>query len=74
MAIGSVPVTFVAALTNVVEVVPVPPLATANVPEIVIVPDVVIGPPLVVKPVVPPETATLDTVPVLPKPPQAVPS
>lgn len=43
---------------------PVPPLATANVPAIVIVPDVVIGPPLVVRPVDPPLTATLVTVPV----------
>ena len=44
--------------------VPVPPLATARVPAKVIVPVVVIGPPLVVKPVVPPDTATLVTVPV----------
>jgi hypothetical protein len=44
------------------EVDPVPPLATAKVPAKVIVPDVVIGPPDVVKPVVPPETATLETV------------
>lgn len=45
-----------------VEVVtPVPPLATAKVPARVIVPVEVIGPPLVVKPVVPPDTATLVT-------------
>jgi hypothetical protein len=42
----------------------VPPLAVASVPAKVIVPDVVIGPPDVVKPVVPPDTATLETVPV----------
>jgi hypothetical protein len=48
-----------------VEVVPpVPPLATAKVPASVIVPDVVIGPPEVVRPVEPPLTATLVTVPV----------
>lgn len=47
-----------------VEVVtPVPPLATAKVPDKVIVPDVVIGPPEVVRPVVPPDTSTLVTVP-----------
>jgi hypothetical protein len=46
-------------------VVPVPPFATANVPAKVTVPDVVIGPPLVVKPVVPPDTSTLVTVPEL---------
>ena len=40
-----------------------PPLATASVPANVIVPDVVTGPPLVVKPVVPPLTLTLVTVP-----------
>jgi len=40
----------------------VPPLATASVPANVIVPEVVIGPPEVVKPVVPPDTATLETV------------
>ena len=34
-------------------------------PANVIVPDVVIGPPEVVKPVVPPDTATLVTVPVV---------
>jgi hypothetical protein len=44
-------------------VAPVPPLATAKVPAIVMVPEVVIGPPEVVKPVVPPETATEVTVP-----------
>jgi hypothetical protein len=41
---------------------PVPPFVTASVPARVMVPDVVIGPPEVVKPVVPPDTATLDTV------------
>ena len=46
-------------------VCPVPPFATASVPASVIVPDVVIGPPLAVKPVVPPLTLTLVTVPVL---------
>ena len=44
-------------------VAPVPPLAIANVPAIVIVPELVIGPPDVVKPVVPPETSTLITEP-----------
>jgi hypothetical protein len=44
-------------------VAPVPPFAMANVPARVIVPVVVIGPPLVVIPVVPPDNATLDTVP-----------
>ena len=44
---------------------PVPPLAMAKVPAKVIVPLVVMGPPLVVNPVVPPETATLVTVPVV---------
>ena len=42
----------------------VPPLATPNVPARVIVPEVVTGPPDVVKPVVPPDTLTLVTVPV----------
>ena len=62
--LGQVPeiVTFVPA-TNAGVVVPVPPLATANVPASVIVPEVVIGPPEVVRPVVPPETATEVTVP-----------
>ena len=41
---------------SVKEVAPVPPLATTNVPSMVIVPAPVIGPPLVVKPVVPPLT------------------
>ena len=41
----------------------VPPLATASVPARVIVPEVVTGPPDVVRPVVPPEIATLVTVP-----------
>ena len=40
-----------------------PPLATASVPASVIVPLLVIGPPEVVRPVVPPETSTLVTVP-----------
>ncbi len=44
-------------------VAPVPPLATFNVPAIVMVPDVVTGPPEVVKPVVPPDTLTDVTVP-----------
>jgi hypothetical protein len=44
-------------------VAPVPPLATASVPAIVIVPEEVIGPPDVVRPVVPPETSTEVTVP-----------
>ena len=48
------------------EVMPVPPLATAKVPANVIVPDVEIGPPDVVKPVVPPDTSTLVTVPPVP--------
>ena len=47
-------------------VAPVPPLATASVPASVIVPDPVTGPPDVVRPVVPPETLTLVTVPVPP--------
>ena len=45
------------------EVIPVPPLAIAKVPASVIVPDVVMGEPDTVKPVVPPERATLVTVP-----------
>ena len=45
---------------------PVPPLATARVPASVRVPLVVIGEPLKVRPVVPPEAATLVTVPVPP--------
>ena len=45
---------------------PVPPLATASVPASVMVPLVVIGPPLVVRPVLPPDTATLVTVPLPP--------
>jgi len=48
------------------DVIPVPPLATAKVPANVIVPDVEIGPPDVVKPVVPPDTSTLVTVPPVP--------
>ena len=47
-----------------VVVKPVPPLATANVPAIVIVPDAVTGPPLYVSPVLPPLTLMLVTVPV----------
>ena len=43
-------------------VCPVPPLVIASVPASVIVPEEVIGPPEVVNPVVPPETATLETV------------
>ena len=47
-----------------VEVVtPVPPAATARMPAIVIVPAEVTGPPEKVKPVVPPDTSTDDTVP-----------
>jgi hypothetical protein len=38
-------------------------LSTSSVPVTVMVPDVVIGPPVVVRPVVPPETSTLVTVP-----------
>ena len=45
------------------EVTPVPPLATFNVPANVMVPDPTIGPPLVVRPVVPPDTWTDETVP-----------
>lgn len=48
------------------DVIPVPPFAAASVPDSVIVPDVVIGPPDVVSPVVPPDTATLVTVPLPP--------
>lgn len=44
-------------------VTPVPPFATANVPAIVMTPLVVTGPPLKVRPVVPPLTSTLVTVP-----------
>lgn len=42
---------------------PVPPLEAARVPARVMVPEVVIGPPEVVRPVVPPDTATLVTEP-----------
>ena len=42
---------------------PVPPLPVVNVPASVIVPLVVTGPPLVVRPVVPPDTFTLVTLP-----------
>ena len=45
-------------------VVPVPPLATVNVPDIVMVPLLVTGPPENDRPVVPPETSTDVTVPV----------
>ena len=55
-------VTFVPA-TNAGVAVPVPPLATANVPPRVNVPLVVIGLPEKVNPVVPPEPATEVTVP-----------
>ena len=54
-------------------VTPVPPLSTANVPAKVIVPDVVTGLPETVSPVVPPERATLVTVPLPPPPPPAPP-
>jgi len=47
------------------EVRPVPPLAAASVPASVMVPEDVMGPPLAVRPVVPPLTLTLVTVPVL---------
>ena len=50
---------------SVNDVAPVPPLATMSVPAKVIVPEVVIGPPEVVNPVVPPETSTEVTVPLL---------
>jgi hypothetical protein len=46
-----------------VEVNPVPPLATANVPPSVSVPVVVIGPPVKVSPVAPPDPLTLVTEP-----------
>ena len=45
--------------------VPVPPFATASVPVIVREPEVVMGPPAKVNPVVPPETFTDVTEPVL---------
>ena len=60
-SVGDVESTFAPEPVDVVT--PVPPLATASVPANVIVPDVVTGPPLVVKPVVPPLTLTLVTVP-----------
>ena len=62
MTVGDVPRTTLP--VPVLLVTPVPPLATANVPAIVMVPDPVIGPPLYVRPVVPPLTLTLVTVPV----------
>ena len=46
-------------------VCPVPPLVIASVPANVIVPEPVIGPPETVSPVVPPDTSTLVTVPVV---------
>ena len=46
-------------------------MTAAKVPARVIVPLAVMGPPLVVRPVVPPETSTLVTVPELPADPQA---
>ena len=49
-------------LAPAASVAPVPPFATTNVPASVIVPLVVIGPPEVVRPVVPPDTFTLETV------------
>ena len=48
----------------VLVVAPVPPFATAKVPDSVMVPDVLTGPPDVVNPVEPPETWMLVTVPV----------
>ena len=42
-----------------------PPFTATNVPANVIVPEDVTGPPDVVKPVVPPDTSTLVTVPLL---------
>ena len=45
------------------EACPVPPLDATRVPDNVIVPLVVTGPPDVVRPVVPPDTSTLVTVP-----------
>ena len=47
-------------------VAPVPPLSISSVPPSVIVPEPVTGPPEVVRPVVPPDTPTLVTVPLLP--------
>jgi hypothetical protein len=62
--LGHVPVmVMLEPCTKLGVLVPVPPLATAKVPAKVIVPAAVMGPPDVVKPVVPPETATLVTVP-----------
>lgn len=49
--------------TPVKVVAPVPPLATTSVPASVTVPELVTGPPEVVRPVVPPDTSTLVTVP-----------
>lgn len=57
------------ALAAAAFVAPVPPLAMANVPAMVIVPEVVTGPPEKVRPVVPPDTSTDVTVP---PPPVAV--
>lgn len=50
-------------------VIPVPPFATASVPPRVMVPLVVMGLPVNDNPVVPPESATLVTVPLPPPPP-----
>ena len=54
------------------EVSPVPPLATPKVPASVIVPEVVTGLPETVRPVVPPDSATEVTVPVVLDAPIAV--
>lgn len=61
----AVPVPYETAPAIGVAVELVPPLAVANVPPNVIVPDDVMGPPDVVNPVVPPDTSTLVTVPVV---------
>jgi hypothetical protein len=61
VSVGDVPSTL--APLPVLVVTPVPPLATASVPDNVMVPLPVIGLPDVVKPVVPPDTPTLVTVP-----------
>ena len=55
-------------------VAPVPPLARARVPPRVRVPVLVMGPPELVRPVVPPDRATLVTEPVPALPAAAVPS
>ena len=51
------------AIAPALVVAPVPPLLIDKVPASVIVPELTIGPPEVVKPVVPPETSTLETPP-----------